>query len=622
MKSRYLLGGIFTFLMLGVLISCGIEPKVETPNGTQGDDGRLVSDVTPQPAPAGVILELQAILESGDLDAAGEAYKQALQNYPKCPTLNFAYALTLIPRIVSDTNVHAFLEELGITGIPDKFDDLMRAMQNGTLDILLNGAPIENATNWDSLFNKNISDYQNLIDQSIVDKINKALDALYITEAEPNFSFKLNVKSIVTNWGMGWSDPVSVYTFEMPEVCLYDALLSTLGGLLNFINAQNLDVDIQAMRDMTESDGPEEIRDNYYNPFSNPNFGTLKPDGAALYGKTKNLWIRTTTRIIYGVNKLQNRNYAGGDTYVIPEEAKQDPEILNDIKKYSSKLKSSLEGNYVDFEFVSYYYTCEEYYDYELGEWVCEETLTPYTNGVYGISIGKYLDSGKGVRDLLFELDNSGEPKLYDPDNKTLVTAPEDGESYLFKLKDPTFGGLFRTSSEIFGSTIQDFEYIPAIWRFNTEYPVWLNVFGIAPRPPIPMELISELSDAVDLPDEDFYSYGDAHWFRTTDVSYYGGDSAQSGNITHDEFSAMSLTFTGTGISFYWKVSSENGWDYLIFKIGDDVIEEISGEVDWEQVEVTGLTPGEHTATWIYEKDGSVSYGDDCGWVDQVVVIE
>ena len=51
----------------------------------------------------------------------------------------------------------------------------------------------------------------------------------------------------------------------------------------------------------------------------------------------------------------------------------------------------------------------------------------------------------------------------------------------------------------------------------------------------------------------------------------------------------------GETVSFYWKVSSESGGDYLKFYIDDDYQNEIGGEIDWQKKVYTLSGAGEHT---------------------------
>jgi hypothetical protein len=116
-----------------------------------------------------------------------------------------------------------------------------------------------------------------------------------------------------------------------------------------------------------------------------------------------------------------------------------------------------------------------------------------------------------------------------------------------------------------------------------------------------------------------FTTGGNENWFGQTTTSYYEGDAAQSGDISHRQDSWMQTTVSGKGtVKFYWKVSSEEDFDFLEFYIDGSLQEKISGSVNWERQTYTISTPGSHTLKWRYMKDGSGNVGSDCGWVDKV----
>ena len=123
----------------------------------------------------------------------------------------------------------------------------------------------------------------------------------------------------------------------------------------------------------------------------------------------------------------------------------------------------------------------------------------------------------------------------------------------------------------------------------------------------------------------DFTSYswtqgGDADWFISTD-SQEGTYSAQSGDVNDSQNSELSLTCNVTAdgtISFYSKVNSEGDYDFLKFYIDGTKQDEWSGTGDWSSSEFD-VTAGTHTFKWAYEKDGSVSDGDDCAWIDYII---
>lgn len=109
-------------------------------------------------------------------------------------------------------------------------------------------------------------------------------------------------------------------------------------------------------------------------------------------------------------------------------------------------------------------------------------------------------------------------------------------------------------------------------------------------------------------------------WFAQIRESHDGDAAAQSGAIPHSQQSLLQTTVIGPGtLSFWWKVSSEPGYDFLRF-YGNNLnvpYASLSGETDWQQVTLS-LGSGTHTLRWTYIKDGSVNSGRDAGWLDEV----
>ena len=109
-------------------------------------------------------------------------------------------------------------------------------------------------------------------------------------------------------------------------------------------------------------------------------------------------------------------------------------------------------------------------------------------------------------------------------------------------------------------------------------------------------------------------------WFGELAITHDGDAAAQTPALTDNESCLLQTAVYGPGtLSFWWKVSSEEGFDILSFwDDGGPSRADISGEVDWLQETFT-LGPGYHRLNWGYAKDASVSIGLDAGWVDQVV---
>ena len=110
-------------------------------------------------------------------------------------------------------------------------------------------------------------------------------------------------------------------------------------------------------------------------------------------------------------------------------------------------------------------------------------------------------------------------------------------------------------------------------------------------------------------------------WTIVTDNPYEGNYCVKSGNIGNNQSSVLKITLdvhSEGEISFYRKVSSEEGYDALCFTVDNNLLGEWSGEMPWGQVSFA-LTPGVHVLYWAYNKDVYVSSGSDCAWLDNIV---
>ena len=117
-----------------------------------------------------------------------------------------------------------------------------------------------------------------------------------------------------------------------------------------------------------------------------------------------------------------------------------------------------------------------------------------------------------------------------------------------------------------------------------------------------------------------YTSGGSAQWFGQKNQTWGGTAAAQSGTVEDGESSWMQTVVTGPGtLSFRWRASSETRYDKLTFSVDGVEGPQLSGYSGsvWSQVS-TNLTAGAHTVRWTYSKDGSLSRGWDCGWVEAV----
>jgi len=114
---------------------------------------------------------------------------------------------------------------------------------------------------------------------------------------------------------------------------------------------------------------------------------------------------------------------------------------------------------------------------------------------------------------------------------------------------------------------------------------------------------------------------GDLPFSIVTDDPYSGTYTAKSGAITHNQTSSLSLVLdieSAGDVSFYRKVSSEANYDYLYFYVDNVLMGSWAGTVAWG-IASYPLTIGIHEFRWTYYKDGAVTSGSDCAWIDHII---
>ncbi|MEI6576512.1 MAG: C25 family cysteine peptidase [Bacteroidota bacterium] len=109
-------------------------------------------------------------------------------------------------------------------------------------------------------------------------------------------------------------------------------------------------------------------------------------------------------------------------------------------------------------------------------------------------------------------------------------------------------------------------------------------------------------------------------WFITTLSPFEGLYCSQSGAIADLQTTELTLSASvlmQDSISFHYKVSSENTYDFLRFYINGSMQDEWSGEKAWSRTAYF-VQPGTATFKWAYEKDQSEFAGLDASWIDMV----
>ncbi len=114
---------------------------------------------------------------------------------------------------------------------------------------------------------------------------------------------------------------------------------------------------------------------------------------------------------------------------------------------------------------------------------------------------------------------------------------------------------------------------------------------------------------------------GDGHWSIVSDNAYEGEYALRSGTITDRQTSVIEtdLFVIASGeMSFAYKVSSEERFDWFRFYVDGVCVKEASGDMSEWQTFRYNLTEGDHTLKWSYEKDMSYSRHSDCAWIDYI----
>ena len=117
---------------------------------------------------------------------------------------------------------------------------------------------------------------------------------------------------------------------------------------------------------------------------------------------------------------------------------------------------------------------------------------------------------------------------------------------------------------------------------------------------------------------EDWTNDATHPWRIVTEDPYEGQYCVRSGAIGNNATTTLILSHeagSNDTISFYYKVSSESGYDKLHFYIDNQEKNDWSGNVSWTKAAYP-VTAGRHNYRWAYTKDNSVSNGSDCAWID------
>jgi hypothetical protein len=119
------------------------------------------------------------------------------------------------------------------------------------------------------------------------------------------------------------------------------------------------------------------------------------------------------------------------------------------------------------------------------------------------------------------------------------------------------------------------------------------------------------------------YNFGSQNaWLLDTTSPFDGQYALRSAPITDDGVSEVALTFEALlpdTISFYLRVSCEDGYDFFKVYLNNQLYHQWTGEVSWQRYALA-FPAGIHTVRWRYEKDYMVAAGEDAAWIDHIVL--
>ncbi|MBN2891353.1 MAG: T9SS type A sorting domain-containing protein [Bacteroidales bacterium] len=228
------------------------------------------------------------------------------------------------------------------------------------------------------------------------------------------------------------------------------------------------------------------------------------------------------------------------------------------------------------------------------------------------------LDPDETVN-LNFNTQNIGHAGIYDAYGYLTSTSPyvtiNNGESYIANLPaGATFTSVFNITTDPSTpvGTVIDFKFI-----FGDG--IYQDTIIIGE----PVGLVMEDFESGTL--SDFWTTsGDVDWTVDNNNPYEGTYCAVSGDISDYGTTSLSLNLDGVSegqtISFWYKVSSELSYDDFVFKVNGTEIFSENGEIGWTYYEYTFTSNGDFIISLNYEKDVSISSGDDCVWIDNVIL--
>ncbi len=267
-------------------------------------------------------------------------------------------------------------------------------------------------------------------------------------------------------------------------------------------------------------------------------------------------------------------------------------------------------------------------------------------NNRYEITDTKSNTYGSGRIDALLAVEATNPPNM--PPYAPMNPYPENESACAFTGTQITWDDGNGTPSEYYvvyvgtdnppvdivnGVQTTDTSYeLEGLLEYNTQY-YWridaVNEFGYTEGDTWTFSTIAEASESFesgDFTNFDWYSNSTVPWEIDESQAMDGIYSARSGDIPSYYYTELCLDVYvpfESEVVFFKKVSCEDDEndqdDRLKFTIDGEQMGAWDGEIDWSYSSFP-VTAGNHTLVWTYLKVGNTTAGDDCVWIDYIVL--
>ena len=223
--------------------------------------------------------------------------------------------------------------------------------------------------------------------------------------------------------------------------------------------------------------------------------------------------------------------------------------------------------------------------------------------GEFGTLLIGFKNIGSSdAREAKVQLYSSSSDLVFNPIQYSIGTIPAGSTA--------TTTASFSTSANVpTGSSYEVFYRMDAV-PYTVSSTEWLNIGPV-----------KETFETGDFSAFAWETLGSSFWYIDNSTSNTGTYSARSGAIDNANLTTLQVSYNvveNGEISFFKRVCTEANKDKLTFYIDNTAMGEWSGEVGWSR-ESFPVTAGTHKFKWIYIKNGSGSYGDDCCWIDDIL---